>query len=151
MTLTKMKFKILKEDIYTTFELYNLDSEYIGRILFEKKPSIDFVYDELDFIKCSNDLNEIKNISEKAIKKYANAFHLVAFNIEEEFQNKGFGEALLKFSMTEIKKDMNNDFLYLNACSFSSMSLEKLASIYSKYGFNSYFEEERNTYMINYL
>jgi len=144
-----MTFKKIIENNYIVFEAYK-DDTYLGRILFELLPSQDFIYNELDFIKGLHNLSTINTISEKDIKKYNLAFHLAAFDIDNEFQDMGFGTQLLSFAMEEIKKDMNNDFLYLNACTFSDLDLHKLASIYQKFGFEIYFEDTDNIYMINY-
>jgi ribosomal protein S18 acetylase RimI-like enzyme len=70
----------------------------------------------------------------------------------KEFRNQGYGKELFNYTLKQIKKVEDINFIYLNACPFdhhsdNQLELSSLIKFYEKYGFKVLIQQHKNAQM----
>ncbi len=132
-------------------EIFKLESNTFKRDAFSKNAILNLIINNTFFFKLLDDGNSNQIIGFIIIiQDRENRVNLINLLINKQYQNKGFGTHLLKYTLNKIKEMTNIEVIVLNVNSKNKVAI----LLYQKFGFRivqkieSYYRQKKSAYLM---
>ena len=132
-------------------EIFRLENNTFEKDAFSKNSILNLIINNTFFLKLIED-----DISNKivgfiiVIQDREDRINLINLLIRKQYQNKGYGSRLLKYTLTKIKEMNNIEIIVLNVNSKNKVAIW----LYQKFGFRivqqieNYYRQKKNAYLM---
>jgi len=132
-------------------EIFKLESNTFKKDAFSKNSIFNLIINNTFFFKLINDdiSNEIVGFI-IVIQDREDRVNLINLLISKQYQNKGYGSHLLKYTLNKIKEMNNIEVIVLNVNSKNEVAIW----LYQKFGFRiaekieNYYRQKKNAYLM---
>ena len=132
-------------------EIFRLESNAFKKDAFSKNSIFNLIINNTFFFKLINDdiSNEIVGFI-IVIQDREDRVNLINLLISKQYQNKGYGSHLLKYTLNKIKEMNNIEVIVLNVNSKNEVAIW----LYQKFGFRivqkieNYYRQKNNAYLM---
>ncbi len=132
-------------------EIFRLESNTFRKDAFSKNSILNLIINNTFFFKLINDdiSNEIVGFI-IVIQDREDRVNLINLLISKQYQNKGYGSHLLKYTLNKIKEMNNIEVIVLNVNSKNEVAIW----LYQKFGFRiaekieNYYRQKKNAYVM---
>jgi len=132
-------------------EIFRLESNTFKKDAFSKNSILNLIINNTFFFKLINDdiSNEIVGFI-IVIQDREDRVNLINLLISKQYQNKGYGSHLLKYTLNKIKEMNNIEVIVLNVNSKNEVAIW----LYQKFGFRiaekieNYYRQKKNAYLM---
>jgi len=132
-------------------EIFRLESNAFKKDAFSKNSIFNLIINNTFFFKLINDdiSNEIVGFI-IVIQDREDRVNLINLLISKQYQNKGYGSHLLKYTLNKIKEMNNIEVIVLNVNSKNEVAIW----LYQKFGFRiaekieNYYRQKKNAYLM---
>ncbi|TKJ18628.1 MAG: hypothetical protein CEE42_16270 [Promethearchaeota archaeon Loki_b31] len=132
-------------------EIFRLESNTFKKDAFSKNSILNLIINNTFFFKLINDdiSNEIVGFI-IIIQDREDRVNLINLVISKQYQNKGYGSHLLKYTLNKIKEMNNIEVIVLNVNSKNEVAIW----LYQKFGFRiaekieNYYRQKKNAYVM---
>ncbi len=132
-------------------EIFNLESNTFKKDAFFKNSILNLIINNTFFFKLINDDNSNEIVGFIiVIQDREDRVNLINLLISKQYQNKGYGSHLLKYTLNKIKEMSNIEVIVLNVNSKNEVAIW----LYQKFGFRivqkieNYYQQKKNAYLM---
>ncbi len=132
-------------------EIFKLESNTFKKDAFSKTSILNLILKNTFFFKLINDDNSNEIVGFIIIiQDREDKVNLINLLISKQYQNKGYGSYLLKYTLNKIKEMNNIEVIVLNVNSKNKVAI----SLYQKFGFRivqkieNYYRQKKSAYLM---
>ena len=132
-------------------EIFNLESNTFKKDAFFKNSILNLIINNTFFFKLINDDNSNEIVGFIiVIQDQEYSVNLINLLISKQYQNKGYGSHLLKYTLNKIKEMNNIEVIVLNVNSKNKVAIR----LYQKFGFRivqqieNYYRQKKSAYLM---
>jgi len=132
-------------------EIFNLESNTFKKDAFFKNSILNLIINNTFFFKMINNDNSNEIVGFIiVIQDQEYRVNLINLLISKQYQNKGYGSHLLKYTLNKIKEMNNIEVIVLNVNSKNKVAIR----LYQKFGFRivqkieNYYRQKKNAYLM---
>ena len=132
-------------------EIFRLESNTFKKDAFSKNSILNLIINNTFFFKLINDDNSNEIVGFIiVIQDQKDRVNLINLLISKQYQNKGYGSHLLKYTLNKIKEMNNIEVIVLNVNSKNEVAI----FLYQKFGFRivqkieNYYRQKKNAYLM---
>jgi len=143
--------RIITVSIKDLDEIFRLESNTFKKDAFFKNSILNLIINNTFFFKLINDDNSNEIVGFIiAIQDQEYRVNLINLLISKQYQNKGYGSHLLKYTLNKIKEMNNIEVIVLNVNSKNEVAI----FLYQKFGFRivqkieNYYRQKKSAYLM---